>query len=106
MTLRVLLIEDQAAQRRDLLELFEEVGFEYACTEVQSFDEAKEQLDTVDFDLVICDMHIPSSPLAADHNTAFGKAAYHRALEVQPGTPRVFFSAFIDLDLIGADLAA
>lgn len=105
MTLRVLLIEDQAAQRRDLLEVFDDLGFSYECVEVESLSEARSQLDENDFDLVICDMQIPSAPDAADLDTDHGKAAYYHAALVQPGTPRVFFSAFIDLEMIGADLA-
>jgi CheY-like chemotaxis protein len=104
--LRVLVIEDQAFQRAELLEFLRSDGIEGSFYEVGALVPALAAIDDYDYDIVVCDMHIPSDDDAADHSTNFGKEAYRYSLKTQPGAIRIFYSAFIDLDMIGADLTA
>lgn len=104
--IRVLIIEDDVDQLNDLKDYLGSTGLEVEFTEALHLRQAEELLASTDFDLIFCDMQIPSDLNAADHSVEFGRDAYRQAVLHQPGVPRVFHSAFIDLDMIGSELEA
>lgn len=103
---RVLIIEDDLDQLNEMKEYLDTSGLAIEFSEARHLRQAEAMLASADFDLVFCDMQIPSDENTADYSVDFGRDAYRQAVLHQPGVPRVFFSAFIDLDTIGPELEA
>ena len=105
LTLRILIIEDDAQQRESLLDFLSTCSAEFEVEEADALEAAEVLLASHDFDLIVIDLHIPGRSGSADRSYDYGKRAYQAALKHQPGTPRRYFSAFISLENIGDDLA-
>jgi CheY-like chemotaxis protein len=96
--MRLLLVEDD----EEIVSIFrveaEAAGDELIA--VRSRDEAIAQLDNSAFDLIVCDLRIPSRPDALDEDATHGRAVLTASLGKHPGTPIVGFSAFGSMPLM------
>jgi CheY-like chemotaxis protein len=63
-------------------------------TLAMSRNAAIERLRDNDFDLITCDLKIPTQDGALDANVDHGRVAYREALNITPGTPIIVLSAF------------
>lgn len=53
-----------------------------------------EAISEISFDLVVCDLKLPSSDGALDLNFSHGQAVYRHLMDVTPGTPLIVFTGF------------
>lgn len=69
-------------------------------TLAKSRDSAMEHLATVAFDVIICDLRIPSSDNSLDDAVNHGRLVLREIMENHTGTPTIVFSAYGDMDLM------
>lgn len=87
---RVLLVEDEEASVRRFFDSLEQQDFapRVEVTTARCFESACEIIDAVDFDLVICDLHIPRDA-EGEPELDHGIAVYEHVTSTQPGAPTV-----------------
>ncbi len=91
--MRLLIIEDNETFLTELQEALDGIGgleLEVAA----SRRSAVEKLHTQDFDLITCDLKIPTQDEALDAHVDHGRAVYREALNVTSGTPIIVLSSF------------
>lgn len=91
--MRILLVEDEDASLRRFMDTLSAQDFSASVevTTAQCHESAKEIAEAVDFDLVICDLHIPRE--AGGHpELEHGIAVYEYVSQVQPGTPTILIT--------------
>jgi CheY-like chemotaxis protein len=89
---RVLIIEDK---EEDWTPLVEEFGkFDAAIEHViaPTALEAHSEIDAGGFDVVVCDLKIPSGPGLLDADPEHGRAVFQSLQDALPGTPVIVFS--------------
>ena len=104
--MRVLFIEDEEKTVKEISSLLEE-RCAAEMSVARSRDMALKLIDTdSDFDLIVCDLRIPTTDGGLDVSEDHGLRVYDAARQRCPGTPCIFFSGFVSLDNIGSRLAA
>lgn len=103
--MRVLLVEDEEATVRQIQGLLEKEC--HAVVEVaRSRDSALTILDGDDhFDLVVCDLKIPTRDRSLDPDEDHGLRVHDVARSKHPGTFSRFFSGYVRLDNVGTRLS-
>jgi CheY-like chemotaxis protein len=91
--IRILLVEDDTEDAEALIDSVTS-GCEARFTVARSRDAALAALDEAQFDLVICDLRIPSIEGALDESPEFGQAVHDHILTQSPGTPAVILTAY------------
>jgi CheY-like chemotaxis protein len=91
--MKLLIIEDDEDFLAEMKDALREIG-DLEIIVAMSRDAAIDKLRTDDFDLITCDLKIPTRDGALDANVDHGRAVYREALEVTFGTPIIVFSAF------------
>lgn len=91
--MRVLIVEDEGASLRRFADALAAEDFASAVevTTARSLDTAIEIIDAVDFDLVICDLHIPRET-GGEPEIDHGIGAYEYVTTVQPGAPTILIT--------------
>ena len=103
--MRVLLIEDEESTIQQIRRRLETAC--HAVVDVaRSRDTALDNLNSgKDFDLIVCDLRIPTRDDSLDVNEEHGLRVHDVAREKNPGTLSVFFSGFARLDNVGRRLS-
>ncbi len=104
--MRVLLIEDEEATIRQIRARLQ--------TECQANVKLARSRDTAieilkgneDFDLIVCDLRIPTRDGSLDVDQEHGLRVHDVARTEHPGTFTIFFSGFVELENVGARLSA
>ncbi len=95
--IRVLLVEDQKDFASTFIELVEKTG-KVTVTLASSRDSALSQIANNCFDLIVCDLKIPSTEGELDLQEEHGEAVLSQISLVTPGTPVIVLSAFGSID--------
>jgi len=103
--MRILLVEDEIAVATEIAQLLRDrCGAEVIVA--RSRDSAVEVLEAdQDFDLIVCDLRIPTSDGGLDVAEDHGFRVHDFAREHHPGVPSMFFSGFVTLDNVRRRLA-
>ena len=96
--MKVLLVENDRTLIRALVEELRAIPIEVSVAE--SRDSAFSALEDSDFDLVTCDLKIPSQDGALDEDVQHGFAVSNRVAEISPGVPVIILSAFGTLEMV------
>lgn len=99
MTMRLLLVEDDP----EIVRVFEAefpAGEGIELTTASNRQSALGLVDSTSFDLVVCDLRIPSAEGTDDEGVAHGRAVLTRLLRPDLGTPVLAFSAYGTLELV------
>src|ERR1700753_3738685 len=86
MTAYVLIVEDDDDYVTEILAILEGLGAPYRAVVAQNRDEARARLDSEFFDSAILDLKIPPGDNTLDLDSEQGKAIFHHARRVTPGT--------------------
>lgn len=97
--MRVLLVEDDQNFLSTIMEALREEVAGIQLVTARSRDTALTELVHGPFDLVICDLKIPTQDGALDEDIQHGLAVHGRAREIAPGTPVLILTAFGSLAL-------
>jgi CheY-like chemotaxis protein len=106
--MKILLVDDEEEFTDTLLVRFEERGLGGAEIVIaRSRDSALELLSAETFDLLICDLRIPTVDGALDADLVHGQRVYATARDAVPGTPVLVLSGYGDEQIVAemADLA-
>ncbi len=98
--MRVLVVEDNQDYLSTVVEALGEAVPGIQIAVARSRESAFAHLATGQFDLVVCDLKIPTQDGALDEDVQHGFAVHGRCREVSPGTPVLLLTAFGTLDLI------
>lgn len=98
--MNLLLVEDEAGTVETLVRAFEKLDLDIHASVAKSRNSALGLLETPNFDLVVCDLNIPSEDNALDHNVSHGKSIHTRVLEQYPGIPVVILSGFAEVEMM------
>lgn len=103
--MRVLLVEDEEAMIQTLRARLE-TGCDADVTVARSRDSALSVLEADHhFDLVVCDLKIPTQDGALDVAEEHGFRVHDAVVSVHPGTFSRFLSGFVNLDNVGRRLS-
>lgn len=94
MALRILIVEDEDRSLKDTIAILESVVDDLQVVVALSRDDAITTLEQEDFDLIICDLRIPTTTNDLDVDETHGLAVHAAAQECCPGTPLIFLTAF------------
>lgn len=103
MTAFVLIVEDDDDYIAEIRSILEGVGAPYRAVVAKNRDEARARLDSEFFDFAILDLKIPTGDNTLDLDPAHGKAIFHHARRVTPGTKLLVLTSSPSDDFI-ADL--
>lgn len=103
MTAVVLIVEDDDDYITEILTILEGIGAPYRAVVARSRDEARVRLDSEFFDFAILDLKIPTGDSTLDLDPEHGKAIFHYARRVTPGTKLLVLTSSPSDDFI-ADL--
>ena len=92
--IRLLLVEDKTDEVVVFQDALASRGFPVTLTLARSREGAIDHLRADHFDLLVCDLKIPTVDGGLDTEVEHGLAVYEFALANVPGLPAVFFSAF------------
>lgn len=92
--MKILLIEDEDRSIDSTTNIINGVFADAALTVVTSRNDAFAAIEDCDFDLVICDLNIPSTAGSLDISEDHGKAVHTMARARCTGTPLIFLTAF------------
>jgi len=98
--MRVLVVEDDQNYLATVVEALLEAVVGVEIVTARSRESAFIHLATAPFDLVICDLKLPTQDGALDEDVQHGLAVHGRCRETAPGTPLLILTAFGTLDLI------
>jgi CheY-like chemotaxis protein len=98
---RVLIIEDKEADWKPLVDEAEHFDAEIEFVVAPTALEAMSAMEGDNFDVVVCDLKIPSAPGRLDADAEHGRAVFQTLQEVQPGTPVIVFSGHATPSMIG-----
>ena len=90
--MRLLLVEDDP----EIVDVFQQ-EFASGAHELRyagSRDDALAQLESGSFDVIVCDLRLPSTASVLDDDVTHGRAVLTRVLSEHSGTPVIAFSAF------------
>ena len=105
-SMRVLLVEDEEATIKQIQKLLEE-ECQASVELARSRNTALQVLErNEDFDLIICDLRIPTQDHSLDVAEDHGLRVYDVARDKHPGTFSRFFSGYAKLENIGDRLAS
>lgn len=96
--MRILLVEDDLEIGSVFEAEFIDGGFELFLA--HSRDEALNHLGSARFDVVVCDLRIPSSADALDEDVTHGLAVLAQLLNEHSGTPTIAFSAYGTVEIM------
>lgn len=85
--MRLLFIEDDISFAKTFLEALRELESSINCTTARSKSSAVVALEHSEYDLIICDLSLPSVDDALDEDPAHGVHLYQHARRKHPGTP-------------------
>lgn len=97
--MQILLVEDKQEEAEIIEQALVSLSSNIALQIVGSRDSALRIIDVQDFDLVICDLKIPSEDGALDKTTAHGLAVRAHLSSEFPGTPVIVLTGYGDLDI-------
>jgi DNA-binding NarL/FixJ family response regulator len=97
--MKLLLIENDRDFLNVLTSEFSNIPNVEVCT-AASRESAFEELQTSSFDLIVCDLKIPTRDGALDDDIEHGLAVYSKATDLASGTPILILSAFGTLDIV------
>ncbi|WP_434618591.1 phosphotransferase [Tabrizicola sp. M-4] len=103
MTAFVLIVEDDDDYATEILNILEGVGAPYRAIVAKNRNEASARLDSEFFDFAILDLKIPTGDKTLDLDPEHGKAIFHHARRVTPGTKLLVLTSSPSDDFI-ADL--
>lgn len=104
--MRILLVEDEIAVADEIERLLTSQCRAEVRT-AHSRDSAQQLINDIqDFDLIVCDLKIPTTDRGLDLSVDHGLDVYRMARLQHSGTPCIFLSGFIELDNIGEELTA
>lgn len=103
MTAFVLIVEDDDDYVSEILNILEGLGMPFRAVVAKNRDEARARLDTEFFDFAILDLKIPTGDNTLDLDPEHGKAIFHHARRVTPGTKLLVLTSSPSEDFI-ADL--
>ena len=102
--MRILLVEDEVQYIEEISPLLSQLG----ATEIisaRSRDSAVERLTCEkDFDLIVCDLNIPTQESGTDQDIRHGFYVHDLAKKYHPGTPSIFLSAYVNMDNVRSRL--
>ena len=103
--MRVLLVEDEEAVVKEIIGLLES-RCAADVSVARSRDAALSLInDEEDYDLIVCDLRIPTSDGGLDVSEDHGFRVHDAARKRHSGTPCIFFSGFVNLENVGQRLA-
>lgn len=85
--MNILLIEDDITFASSLADVLRDLEPAIICTNVRSKVSALVALEHSEYDLIICDLSLPSVDDSLDENVAHGTFLYQHARRKHPGTP-------------------
>jgi CheY-like chemotaxis protein len=85
--MKVLLIDDDQSFVRSFLEALHEIEPAILCSTAASKSGAAKMLDRAEFDLILCDLSLPSIDGALDEDVLHGVAVYQYIRQLYRGTP-------------------
>lgn len=103
MTAFVLIVEDDDNYVTEILNILKGLDAPYRVVVAKNRDDALVRLDSEFFDFVIIDLKIPTGDNTLDLNPKHGKAIFHHARRVTPGTKLLVLTSSPSDDFI-ADL--
>lgn len=103
MTASILIVEDDDDYVTEIHNILEGLGAPYRAVVARNRDEALARLDSEFFDFAILDLKIPTGDNSLDLDPEHGKALFHHARRVTPGTKLLVLTSSPSDDFI-ADL--
>lgn len=103
MTALVLIVEDDDDYITEIVNILEGLRMPYRAIIAKNRDEARARLDSEFFDFAILDLKIPTGDNTLDLDPEHGKAIFHHARRVTPGTKLLVLTSSPSDDFI-ADL--
>lgn len=94
--MRILLIEDEIASAEGIVEDISGLSHDIECEVATCRDTAIALVDGEEFDLLVCDLLLPTEPSGLDQSIQHGLAVYEHARAVAPGTPAIFLTGHAD----------
>ena len=98
--MRLLLVENDVDMIDELCRALCSAVPELTVCVAASRDAALELIGGEDFDLVVCDLRIPSQDGALDEDVHHGLAVEQRMRQALPGVPVIILSAYLDVELL------
>jgi CheY-like chemotaxis protein len=99
---RILLVENEVSSVETFREELAAAGIEAEVAVAASRDSALARLAAADFDVLICDLRIPSTDGALDEEDQHGVLVIREATASHPVTPILILSGFGSIDNIGS----
>lgn len=103
--IRVLVVEDEDVSLNNLRDALNAIRCQVALDVAECRDQALSMLEENDYDLVICDLRIPTMPDVLDAQEAHGLAVHAYVRLHRPGVPAIFLTAYPDNRSIAEQLA-
>lgn len=94
MMFSILIVEDEDRSLNNALKTLKKIAPEATITVARCRDEAIQTITSSEFDLIVCDLRIPTSANNLDADEVHGLAVHGAAQEHCPGTPLIFLSAY------------
>ncbi|MFZ1284793.1 MAG: response regulator [Propionicimonas sp.] len=92
--IRILAVEDEDVSLANLRRALATIGCTVSLDVAACRDDALSLLSVGDYDLVICDLRIPTSVGTLDADVAHGLAVHAQVRQQLPGVPAVFLTAY------------
>lgn len=105
MTAFVLIVEDDEDYVSEIINILQGLGAPYSAVVARNRDDARTRLESEFFDFAILDLKIPTGDNTLDLDPEHGKAIFHFARRVTPGTKLLVLTSSPSDDFI-ADLLA
>ncbi|MHC4406832.1 MAG: response regulator [Planctomycetota bacterium] len=98
--MHLLLVENDPTWIGDLEAAIAEIQPPVTVHTVRSRDAAIQAVDGGGFDVILCDLSIPTTEGGLDEDRRHGLAVHAHVTQVAPGTPVILLSGYFDLDLV------